>query len=201
MIHEYGHQSEAKKLLGKGDFVYFKDLKDGGRADIESVNSGIVSYVDDTNIDIDDVNGDGDNITRRLDEIVLCYDSEWDSEEDDQPAAEPMRCPVCKSEKTYWRDRTEEETYDGRQQPIDAKSPKMPPFIEKKERTSRAKYHPTEIITSIDALMNEKIAYFNGKLLPRAFFQNWQIHTARTFIKGGMVRYAKLKEGSHGRSD
>ena len=99
MIHEYGHQSEAKKLLGKGDFVYFKDLKDRGRADIENVNSGIVSYVDDTNIDIDDVNGDGDNITRRLDEIVLCYDSEWDSEEDDRPAAEPMRCPVCKSEK------------------------------------------------------------------------------------------------------
>ena len=102
MIHEYEHQSDAKELLGKGDIIYFKDMKEGGNPFFESVNSGMVSFVDGTHVDIDNVNGDGDSITRRLNEIVLCYASGWDSNETEpveKPADTPNRCPVCNSVK------------------------------------------------------------------------------------------------------
>lgn len=82
MLREYADQQHRKGLLEEGEFIYFKDLSGGGIDPARLPgNSGTVRYVDDTNIDIDNVNGDGDNITRRLDEIVLCYDTIWDTED------------------------------------------------------------------------------------------------------------------------
>lgn len=72
MLIPYEHQAEAANLLGEGDLIYFTERGSN------STNSGTVGYVDDTNIDINNVNGDGDSITRKLEDIILFYDTDWD---------------------------------------------------------------------------------------------------------------------------
>lgn len=74
MEKAYKNQKFEKGHLQEGDFIYFREGRDN------VTNSGVVGYVDDMFIDINNVNGDGDSITRKLSDITLCYDAACDEE-------------------------------------------------------------------------------------------------------------------------
>lgn len=160
MIVPYEHQAEAADLLGEGDFIYF--MEKGCNVG----NSGTVGYVDDTNVDINNVNGDGDSITRKLEDIILCYDTEWDDDDFG-----------------LFTSRLQE-------------APRMPTFVEqKKPKKSRAKYEQGEQITSYDELMKQDLIYCHQKIQPRGWFLSWQLRLAELYIRGGALFKVVKKEG------
>lgn len=52
------------------------------------------------------------------------------------------------------------------------------------------KYIPGEKIKSIDFLMKQDVAYFNGKVLNRAWFSNYQTRAIMYYMRSGRIKKA-----------
>ena len=74
MEYPYSNQECAKRKLGVGDYILFS-YGGGG------INSGIVNELDEHNVKIVDVNGEGDAILVEISDITLYYDTQWDDVE------------------------------------------------------------------------------------------------------------------------
>ena len=76
MKYPYKNQERAKRKLGIDDYILFSYNGDG-------VNSGIVDELDERNVRIVDVNGEGGEILVEINDITLYYDTKWDDIESD----------------------------------------------------------------------------------------------------------------------
>ena len=74
MEYPYKNQERAKRKLSIDDYILFSYNGDG-------VNSGIVDELDERNVRIVDVNGEGDAILVEISDITLYYDTQWDDVE------------------------------------------------------------------------------------------------------------------------
>ena len=76
MEYPYKNQERAKRKLSIDDYILFSYNGDG-------VNSGIVDELDERNVRIVDVNGEGGEILVEINDITLYYDTKWDDIESD----------------------------------------------------------------------------------------------------------------------
>lgn len=49
------------------------------------------------------------------------------------------------------------------------------------------KYKKGPKVTSLDELMEQEFVYWNDKIEPYGWFQNWQIHMAHGAIQSGII--------------
>ncbi|WP_085833867.1 hypothetical protein [Clostridium merdae] len=55
---------------------------------------------------------------------------------------------------------------------------------------SRRKYRKGPKITSLNELMEQDFVYWNNKITPKGWFQNWIMCMANRAIKNGVLRQA-----------
>lgn len=63
-----------------------------------------------------------------------------------------------------------------------------------KKRSLKTRYIKTRLIKSLDELASQEFVYFNGKLVHRGWFLNWQLKMTITFLEQSRLHCAEVKE-------
>lgn len=55
---------------------------------------------------------------------------------------------------------------------------------------AQKKYRPGPKVHSLNELMEQDFIYWGGKIEPKKWFQNWQLHMAQSVVDNGSLRLA-----------
>ena len=62
--------------------------------------------------------------------------------------------------------------------------------MEVRDMAYKRKYHPGDMIYSLDELEKQKFIYYNGKIIHEGWFKSWPFRLACLYINRGSLRYA-----------
>lgn len=65
----------------------------------------------------------------------------------------------------------------------------------------KRKYHPGDIISSLDELEKQEFIYCNGQILHHSWFMSWPFRLANGYVKYGSLRYAVKNEVAENNAD